>query len=379
MRKRILVPMTLLVLASLACSLFGRAEEAIEMGKEAATRVSEAATVIGEEAVATLMPDSSEDEAAADESAAQESAKEDTAAEEPSGEEPQPELDVDALTGLESYRARFEAEWKPVEGEGESFMFEEAHTRTPSAQSLVMKGMGQDESVEIVQIEDKSWMCTAGSCSQMQADPEELASSFSDAAMFDPAGVWDDADPTLLGREQVNGVQTRHYRLNLSPMQAAFLAQGDVSELSGEIWIADEPDLPDLAVRFKMSWTEKRGEVTGQSSFIYETFDINAPFTIEPPEGAADSGLPDDVPAYPNGEQSFSMAGMTSFETSDGVSEVGDFYRERLAAEGWTIGSDDEMEGMVQQVWNKDERTLTLLVSEEEDGSSIMISIEGGS
>jgi hypothetical protein len=379
MNKRIWLPITLLVLASLACSLFGRAERAIEIGKEAATRVSEAATVVGEEGVATLMPGSSEGESTAEESTAEEPAEEGTAVEELPEEEAQPELDADALAGLESYRARFEAEWKPEEGEGEAFVFEEAHTRVPSAQRLVLQGMGQDETMEIVQIEDQSWMCTAGSCSQMQADPEELASSFSEAAMFEPAGVWDEADPTLLGRETVNGVQTQHYRLNLSPMQAAFMAQGDVSDLTGEIWIADEPDLPELAVRFQMSWTEKRGEVTGQSSFSYETYDINAPFTIEPPEGAADSGLPDDVPAYPNGKQAFSMAGMTSFETSDGVSEVGEFYRESLAAEGWTIGSDDEMEGMVQQVWNKGERTLTLLVSEEEDGSSIMISIEGGS
>jgi hypothetical protein len=239
--------------------------------------------------------------------------------------------------------------------------------------------MGDDETMEIVQIDDQSWMCTGGTCTQMQADPDELASGFSDAAMFDPSGVWDDADPEFLGREKVNGIQTRHYRLNLSPLQASFLAEGDVSDLNGEIWIADEGNLPELAVRFEMSWTEERQEVTGQGSFSYETFDINAPFAIEPPEGASESGLPEDVPAYPGGEQTFSMAGMTNIETSDSVSDVGEFYREGLVAEGWAIGSDDEMEGFIQQVWNKGDRTLTLLVSEEDYGSSIMVSVEEGS
>lgn len=378
MKKRIWLPITLLVLASLGCSVFGRAREAIEIGKEAATRVSEVATVVDEEGVATLMPDVSEDEPSGEESSSDQSGEESTSEESSQEEPPKPELDADALTGLESYKARFAAEWKPENGDGESFIFEEAHTRTPSAQRLVIKGMSEDESMEIVQIEDQSWMCSAGSCTQMQADPEELASGFSDAAMFDPAGVWDDADPTFLGREKVNDIQTRHYELNLTAVQAAFLAQGDVSDLSGEIWIADEPDLPELTVRFEMAWTEKRQEVTGQGSFVYETYDLNAPFSIEPPEGAEKSGLPEDVPAYPDASELFSMAGMTTFETVDPVSDVGDFYRENLAAQGWTIGSDDEMEGMVQQVWNKDARTLTLIVSEADGATSVMISIEGG-
>ena len=369
------MPITLLVLASLACSIFGGAREAIELGQEAATQVSEAATAVGEEGMATLIPGSSEDETTEEQTATEEAESQEPVEEEVAD----PDLDADALEGLESYRARFTAEWNPEEGEGETFTFEEAHTRSPSAQRLLMKGMAEDETVEIVQIEDQSWMCTGGTCTQMQADPEDLAAGFSEAAMFDPAGTVDDADTTFVGRERVNGVQTRHYKLNLTAMQAAFLAQGDVSDVDGDVWIADESDLPELAVRFEMSWTETREDVTGQSTFVYETYDINDPFTIEPPEGAEESGLPDDVPPYPNAEETFSMAGMVTFETPDSVSDVADFYRENLAAEGWTVESDDEMEGMVQQVWSKDGRALTLLVSDEDGASSVMISIEGES
>lgn len=375
MKRRIWLPITLLVLASLACSIFGGAREAIELGQEAATQVSEVATTVGEEGVATLIPESSEDETTEEQTTSEE-----TGSQEPAEEEvADPDLDVDALEGLDSYRARFQADWNPDEGEGETFTFEEARTRSPSAQRLLMKGMSEDETVEIVQIEDQSWMCTGGACTQMQADPDDLASSFSEAAMFDPAGTVDDADATFVGRERVNGIQSRHYKLNLTAMQATFLAQGDVSDVDGDVWIADEPDLPELAVRLEMSWTETRDDVTGQSTFLYETYDINAPFTIEPPQGAAESGLPEDVPSYPNAEQTFSMGGMATFETPDAVSDVADFYRENLAAEGWTVESDDDMEDMVQQVWSKGERTLTLLASNQDGVSSVMISIEGES
>jgi hypothetical protein len=119
----------------------------------------------------------------------------------------------------------------------------------------------------------------------MDADPEELASGFSDAAMFDPGDMTDQSNATFVRRETIDGVRTRRYTLNLTPMQAAFLAQGEVSDLAGEAWIADELDLPAFAVRFEMSWTEKRQNLTGQVSFVYETYDVNVPFTIEPPKG----------------------------------------------------------------------------------------------
>ena len=376
MNKRIWLSITLLVLASLACSLFGQAEKAIEAGKEAATRVSEVATVVGEEGgVATLVPESSGEETEGEETGGEEGETEGTEADEPAG----PDIDEDALSGLESYRVRFRAEWKPEEGEPEVMTFEESHTKDPAARRLTLEGMAGGESVEIVQIEDQTWMCTGGTCNQMQGDPEELASGFSDSAMFEPSDITDEENAKFVGRETMNGVQTRHYTLDLTAMEAAFLAQGDVSDVQGEAWIADEPDLPQYAARFQMSWTEERSGVEGQASFVYETYDVNAPFTIEPPEGAAESGLPEDVPPYPNGEQTFSMAGMASCESPDPVGDVADFYRDALAGEGWTLESDDVMEEMAQQVWNKGDRTLTLVVSSEDGGSSVMISIEGGS
>jgi hypothetical protein len=67
---------------------------------------------------------------------------------------------------------------------------------------------------------------------------------------------------------------------------------------------------------------------------------------------------------------------MTSFSTPDGVPAVADFYRDGLVAASWTLESDDAMEAMVQQVWRKGARTLTLIVSAQEEGSTVMITIE---
>jgi len=379
MKRRSWIPIIVLVLASVACSLFGRAGEAIEMGKEAATRVADLATEVGGEGLATLVPELSEEATPDLEAAPEESSGGGEDEGQPEDEGAGPEIDEDALDGLDSYRTRFTVEWTPEEGEGEdeAFALEQAHTRNPRAQRMTMVGMFEDESMEIVQIEDKSWMCSGGSCTQMAADPEELASSFTDAALFDPYDMVDDAGTKFVGRETVNGLQTRRYQLDLEPMRTAYLAQGDISDPEGDVWVVDEAGLPKMAVRLVMSWKEVRDGVTGRAGYTYEMYDINEPFTIEPPEGAADSGLPEDVPAYPNARETFSMEGMTSFETDDPVADVAEFYRNGLAAEGWTVESDDEMGALVQQEWTKDGRVLNVMVSEDDDVTSVMIMIEG--
>ena len=365
MKRAIWLPMIVLVLASLACSAFGAAERAVEVGQEAATKASEAATAVGEEVMDTPEGEASE-EATQEPDESDESDEEATA----------PELDPDALSGLDSYRTRVRMEWVPEEGDPEGVSMEQAHTRDPEAQRLVVEG-GTGDNVEFVQIGEQAWYCAGGACSQAQADPEDLIAGFGEGMMFDPDDIADEANATFVKQEEVNGVQSRHYRLDLSAMETALLAQGEVSDVESNVWIADESGLPNFTVRFQMTWNETREERSGRGELFYEVFDVNEPITIEPPEGAEGSGLPEDVPAYPNAEDSFSMEGMSSFTSSDDVATVGDFYAEELAAQGWSMANEEDMgEDAVNQLWQKDERELMLMITSEEDGSNVTILIE---
>ena len=253
---------------------------------------------------------------------------------------------------------------------------EQEHTREPAAQRLVMES-GQGESLEWVQIGDMAWYCSGGTCAQTQQSEEDLAGTFGEGMAFDPVDFSSDSEFEYLGEETVNGVRTRHYALVLEAMEAALLAQGDVSDVEGAPWIADEADLPTFVVRFAMSWTETRGEQVGTTEWSYEVYDVNASITIEPPEGAAE--MAEDVPVYPGATDLFTMEGLTTFSTPDDVTTVADFYRTELAAQGWTNESDEEMSGMVNQAWSKEDRTLNLMISpaeEGEEGSSVFITVE---
>jgi hypothetical protein len=364
MNSRIRLPIVLLVLSSLACSVFGTADKAIEVGKDAATRASEAATAVGEGVVSTALAETSEE-------ATPELESTDDAAEAASS----PDVDADALSALDSYRVRMVSQWIPEERPAEMMTVEEAHTRNPAAQRFVID-MGDDIGTELVQIGNQAWYCSGGSCTQAQADPEELAANFVDSIALDPADIMRDARARFIGREEMNGVQTRHYTLDLTDVQAAFVAQGEANNVQGEVWIADEPNLPSYTARFHMTWEETRDEEPGTSEFAYDVYDVNAPFTIEPPEGAESSGLPEDVPTYPNSDDLFTTEGMATFSSPDAVTSVADFYRNALPAQGWTNESDEEMGDVVNQVWQKDDRKLTLMVTAADEGSAVIVTVE---
>ncbi len=349
MKRIIWLPITLLVLSSLACGLFGRAGEIIDAGRDAATAVAEVGQGLPEEEAV----DSPDDGAL------------------------EPELDPDAMDRLQTYRMRMTTEWVPEEGEPDRFTMERAQTREPRAQRVVWSDINEIDVMEFVQIGDQAWSCSAGRCSEMSGDPDDFATDFDDPGLVGFGFGSDDIYDSLLGRETINGIQTRRYVLSLSPLEAGFLAEGEVSDLRGEAWIADDPDLPAFTVQFEMSWTEQRQERMGRAAVVYEVYDVNVPFTIEPPEGVDRIGLPEDVPLYPDARQEFSTEGMVALETPDNPADVAEFYRDEMAAEGWSLEADDDMGELVQQRWVKGPNTVTVMIAAEGDGTRIMISFEG--
>ena len=215
--------------------------------------------------------------------------------------------------------------------------------------------------MEWVQIGDTTWICIGGTCSQTQQSAEEAAFGFGEGMFFDPSDLYTGAEEyQFVGRETVNGIDTRHYTLSLSPALVAAYAKGDVTDMEAEAWVADEASLPAFVVRFRI-YVKAGGDEPGEWNYSYEIYDVNTPFTIEPPEGAAT--FPEDVPQYPNAHDMTLMENMISFSTPDDAATVADFYRTNLADMGWTQESDQEMSGMMMQTWTKEGRTLQLMIT----------------
>ncbi|MCX7682229.1 MAG: hypothetical protein N2508_09765 [Anaerolineae bacterium] len=337
--KRIWVPIVMVVLATLACSLPGGGKATPVQQPEVTHPASQ------EEATAVPTREAGE-------------------------EAPPPEVAENALEGLDSYRARTTLEWIPVDGTPQSVTWLEEHTREPLARRIVVES--SEGIMELVQIGDVGWICAGGTC--MQATQSQEAPADMGVPAWDPAD-FTSADYTYKGEETVNGIRARHYVLKLDAAEIAALAQGSISDVQSEVWIAAESGLPEFAVRYQMSWKETRDGTEGAARFSYEVSDVNAPITIKPPENAV--SFPEDVPPYPTAADLMLMEGLISFSTTDDVTTVADFYSKELPARGWTKGEDMTLEGMVNQSWTKDGRTLHLMISAADDGkTSVMITLE---
>ncbi len=125
-----------------------------------------------------------------------------------------------------------------------------------------------------------------------------------------------------------------------------------------------------------MSWSqrEEAQDVPVQSSVLYEVYDVNAPLTIEPPDGAAGDALPRDVPIYPGAEIGLSAADMTTLHSPDAMGPVADFYREALSAEGWTLQAENDYAGnLIRQEWVKAGRSLQVDILAQDAGTQVAI------
>jgi len=348
--KKILLPLAMVVLVTLACSVPG-----IEVPD-----VPDIPDIPGDDddaATATPVDDDNGDEGGGEDV--------------PSDDE---EIDIDTLEGLDSYRARMEMYFYPEgDGEPEGMTIEQAQTRDPDASSMKMES--EEGGVEYVRIGNQAWSCFDDMCTQTEMSEEEAEAQFGEEMIWEPDDFSPD-DLELTGSENVNGVNAKRYELDVDALELGLLSQGQIADAYGQIWIADEADLPAFLVRYEMTWTETRGETAGSVEWLYEVFDVNEPFTIEPPENAAE--VPEDIPLYPDAAEMTLMDTFIMFSAADDVETVAEFYRSELPGMGWENESDDMMSGTSMQSWAKEGRTIQVMIApiEGEDGCEVTIMIE---
>lgn len=199
------------------------------------------------------------------------------------------------LDQLSSYR--LEMSWR-VESEDGSEAAEmtlvEEWTSDPPARHLVMSGSEDGGAAgmpfaEMITVEDKSWILAGDTWMEMPASEEmDVSSSWDD--FFTDVEEWD-----YVGQETINGVNCKHYTsADATTVTVPDPQGGGTASISveAETWVADESDLPPVAVRqqarieggflpFPTAGTSAEG---GTVYLEYDLTDINADITIEPPD-----------------------------------------------------------------------------------------------
>jgi hypothetical protein len=298
------------------------------------------------------------------------------------GETGGPTFDDDALEGLDSYRSTFTMRTDMEDGTITEVAFEHEATRDPAASRVMMKNTaeGTTSEIEMIQVGETSWMRMGEEWMQTSSDQ---ATSFEQGMPYSAdsfTSVAEDKDYEFVGKEEINGVQTRHYRLSLVSRALTGLAFGNLDSGDIEVWVADESDLPKFPVRFTL---EAEGELQegkqGKLTFSQEIYDVNADFTIEPPAEAAETLLPEGVSAYPGATDTISMGSMYSFNSADDVATVAAFYQSAFEAAGWSQADVSEMEGMLTATWEKaGETSLSLIIMTRDEGGSNVVIMPAG-
>ncbi len=287
-----------------------------------------------------------------------------------------PTLDPNAMAGLDSYRSKMTMTVVDTNDTTEKMEMEQEEVRDPLAKHILIHSDQGD--IEMIQVDDTQWMRIGDSWMQSPVGDEEAFGDF--GSLFIGADELSDVaqqnDYQYLGREKVNGIQTRHYQLKYDSTTMD-IGEDEVTSGVADMWIADESSMPEFTVRFKL---EANGAVSGKQSqftILQEVYDINKPITIEPPEEAQNIGLPEDIPMYPGATGVTSIGGMVVFSSEDDVATVSAFYIEKLESDGWTKTDGMDTDGMVMRTYTKDSRTVQLSVTSGDDGGSqVMISVE---
>ncbi len=295
-------------------------------------------------------------------------------------------IDTDGLARLDSYRVV--DTWHSLsetDGYEESTVTTQAVTRDPVAEHLTMVVDGRV--TEQVRIGDHVWLEYGGQWVMMHAskyDGAEIEALFTEYQVGSEAWVSQlgQGDYAYVGREALNGLQTRHFAVERVTNWDALLGEDfgpdeddPAQRGAADVWIVDEADLPALLVRLVLTMSL---ELDGDSmawTIQRDVADINQFIPIDPPEGRALGSLPEGVLLDPEGVIMVSQAESTYLLTDGAtIEEVHAFYAEALAAAGWDpVGEPLVQADTIATSWTLDERPLSLLVAPDEETEAIAV------
>ncbi|MFP3896281.1 MAG: Ig-like domain-containing protein [Anaerolineales bacterium] len=371
-RRTLLIIFVVLALALASCS--GPAQEPAE--SEPTGGEQEAAA----EATATPVPETEDEEPTADTEEAEPTEEESQEVEEadtPEEEEESALAEVADVDALDSYRQTVTMRTREGDGEMEEMTYTIRAVREPPARHIVMSSTDEAEAqefYEMIQIgstqyirtssEEDSWMTVAGD--------EELAAeeAMGDLTLPSADEFMGDEGCEMVGTEKISGLETKYYRCDLGFMEDEELS---FEEAKSDIWVSTKYNLP---IKVQATYTGKGSDdedITWETEQVIDM--INESIEIQAPEGVSETGLPDDIPLMDSATRVSNMGNIVTFQTTETVEAVTEFYKEEMPKEGWT---EDEEQGGTPGYFGftKEDRVANLMVTSDDGSTEVTIMLE---
>jgi len=274
-----------------------------------------------------------------------------------------------ALDLFDSYRIRQVMTWSQKDGESGSMEMLTELVREPAAQRILMKGAedAEDWEMETIQIGDTTYINMDGTWMAMQSTDQEVSET---GEIWGPEDFLWGSKGKYLGKEKVNGLDTEHYHYETSDFSTG-MQLSDIKEAEADVWVSTKYDVY-VKVVMRMVGVDPNGI---ESTFTIETSltDINAPITIEAPQGVAKPGLPEDIPMMDGATDITSFDTFTSFTVAASEDEVISFYKAQMTTKGWKME-----ESMIPTMMNftKGDHSATIMITGEGETTSVTIMLE---
>ncbi len=175
----------------------------------------------------------------------------------------------------------------PGVGETEMIMDEDVNNKAEASHTVMDMGMGTMETITIgnetwtkMFMQDKWTYSTYEEYDEGEFEEIDDPEDFTD--QFDMEN-----DVDYVGKEKVNGVNCKHYKVDStvtvdSDDPGAMMDEIE-SSFKGDIWVADEGKLPEVAIKMVGTSTMKTGGIEVVSDMSTDITKINQSITISPP------------------------------------------------------------------------------------------------
>ena len=214
-------------------------------------------------------------------------------------------MGFDSLDDLKSYHMESRTQMPEIiPGMGATDMkvsMDVVNDPPPEAEHMVADmGMG---TMEMITIGNTTWTKMFGQNKWMKSTDEDTGDEYYE----EPDHMYDefdfDSDLDYQGKEKVNGVNTKHYKVDAEVDMEMPDAQGNTQTVTahykGDLWIADEGNLPEVMIKEKgtSTMTMMGQEITVSSETDVTKINSNIKIGPPPPE---DVMQPGEIPEFGN-------------------------------------------------------------------------------
>ena len=283
--------------------------------------------------------------------------------------EPEEELKFSELRTpdeLDSYRVVHMMTWESENTEDSGSMeLTTEFVRNPPAQRIVMRDLkNEEESVESIQIGDTNYIKFGDEWTAIQSEDQEITEA---GDFWTPETFLGEGEGRYLGKENINGVDTRHYRYD----KTAFMGTAMITNLESaqaDVWVSTKFNVYARVEMHVVGVDDDGNKVT--FTLVSNLTSINESIKIEAPEGVEKPGLPDDVPVMDNAEELSAFGQISTYKVKQPTADVIAFYKKEMPANGWKMG-EAVIETMMD--FTKGDRKATVMIDEDGEYSSVTV------